>query len=324
MLAMDVTPLDLEDSRGRLRVSVSITTHNRRADLERTLERLAELDPKPLEIIVCADGCTDGTEALISQEYPAVRLLKNTPGRGSVYSRDRILREAQGELVLSLDDDSYPMEKGFLGCVSALFERSPKLAAATFPQRSDEFPASMQQMSFGESLSVGSFTSSGTVLRRSVYLKLPGFPEVFFHAYEEPDYSLQCIAAGYEVILYTALTVRHHYSGVERNEIRTHHRHARNEFLSIVMRCPWWGIPFFAAFRGIRQLQYSVKRGRQWIVREPAWWGGALRRLPTALKYRKAVPMASYLRWCRLMRSPEAWSSTLEAPRPGGELITES
>ena len=43
-----------------LRVAVTITTHNRRSELERTLAHLSRLAPAPDEIFVCADGCQDG------------------------------------------------------------------------------------------------------------------------------------------------------------------------------------------------------------------------------------------------------------------------
>ena len=84
-----------------------------------------------------------------------------------------------------------------------------------------------------------SFANSGAVLRRSTYLQLPGFESRFFHMYEEPDYALQCVAAGYDVLFSPVITIRHHYSGQARDEIRIHHRHARNELWSTLMRCPF-------------------------------------------------------------------------------------
>ena len=44
-----------------LTVGICIATHNRRDDLARTLAALARLTPAPDEILVTADGCTDGT-----------------------------------------------------------------------------------------------------------------------------------------------------------------------------------------------------------------------------------------------------------------------
>ncbi|MCC5805092.1 MAG: glycosyltransferase family 2 protein [Opitutales bacterium] len=286
-------------------VTISITTHNRSEDLVHTLRQLARLVPAPLEIIVCADGCADGTQERVRTEFPQVRLLENNPGRGSVYSRDRIIREARGELVLSLDDDSYPVEDGFLGEVDQIFANDETLALLTFPQRSDEFPESLTQASFGESLVVGSYTSSGTVIRRSVYLSLSGFPEIFFHAYEEPDFTLQCVAADFRAVFYTGLTVRHHYSSAQRDEVRTHHRHARNECWSVLMRCPLWAVPAMVLFRAVRQARYTAGRGWPWLRREPQWWRAAAAGARAAWRLRAPVPWSAYWRWCRLMREPE-------------------
>src|SRR5450756_2292071 len=88
-----------------MKISVMITTHNRLSDLQRTLAVLAQLDPAPLEVLITADGCTDGTEEFVQTEYPEAKLIINSFGRGSVASRDRMMREASGDLVLSLDDD---------------------------------------------------------------------------------------------------------------------------------------------------------------------------------------------------------------------------
>ena len=54
-------------------------------------------------------------------------------------------------------------------------------------------------------------------MRRDVYLKLAGFPKFFRpHGYEEPDYALQCYAAGFAVWFEPNLAVRHHMSSVNR------------------------------------------------------------------------------------------------------------
>ena len=42
-------------------LSVMITTRNRVEDLKRTIRALTQLDPVPQEILITADGCTDGT-----------------------------------------------------------------------------------------------------------------------------------------------------------------------------------------------------------------------------------------------------------------------
>lgn len=285
-------------------VAVSITTHNREVELVRTLEALRALDPLPAERIVCADGCRDGTAARVRGDFPEVRLLENNPGQGSIRSRDRILRTATAPYVLCLDDDSYPIEPHFLGEVVALMEAHPEIALVTFPQRSDEFPESMTQEGFGPARWVGTYPNSGAVYRRETYLGLAGFPGFFFHAYEEPDYALQCWAAGQRVLFYPHLTIRHHFTSLERNEVRTHHRHASNECLSIVLRAPLWVVPGLAAWRALRQAQYARSRGGDWLRQEPGWWRRAARGLPEAWRARKALPWGAYRHWLGLLGHP--------------------
>ena len=179
-----------------------ITTKNRVHDLRRTCRVLHHLIPAPLEILITADGCADDTVAFIQSEMPAARLFIHQPGRGSIASRDRMLREARGDLALSLDDDSYPQEVDCLASIISIFAQRPEIAVLHFPQCTDEYPETLPRFDFGPARLTRSFSSAGAVLRRAVYLQLPGFECSFFHAYEEPDYALQCVAAGYE-ILYT-------------------------------------------------------------------------------------------------------------------------
>lgn len=281
-------------------VSVMITTKNRIGELRRTWRTLQQLDPPPLEILITTDGCTEEVVKTVSEEFSKARVLVNEIGLGSVASRDRMMRAARGDLVLAVDDDSYPEQLDCIARIVPKFEQHPNLAVLHFPQRTDEYPATLSQTSFGPERLMRTFPNSGAVLRRSTYLQLPGFESHFFHAYEEPDYALQCVAAGYDVLFSPVITIRHHYSGRERNEIRTHHRHARNEFWSTLIRCPFPFVLGIAAWRVFSQLRYACKRGWSWIIREPIWWWQAVRGIAYGLRKRKPVSWAAYKRWLRL------------------------
>lgn len=283
-----------------LTLSIMITTKGRIADLRRTWHSLRQLNPQPLEVLVTMDGCTAEAVETISAELPEARLFVNEVARGSVASRDRMMREARGDLVLALDDDSYPEQLDCIARVVPFFQQRAKLAVLHFPQRTDEYPETLAQTNFGSEHLSRAFANSGAVLRRSTYLQLPGFEPRFFHMYEEPDYGLQCIAAGYDVMFSPVITIRHHYSGQARNEIRIHHRHARNEFWSTLIRCP---LPFavgMIAWRVFSQFRYACKRGWSWVVREPLWWCEALAGISYCVWKRRPVPWAGYKRWLSL------------------------
>jgi GT2 family glycosyltransferase len=277
-----------------------ITTRNRAADLRQTCDVVMRLRPAPIEVLVTTDGCTDETVAMVKAEMPNAKMIVNATGKGSVVSRDRMMREARGDLVFALDDDSYPEQLDCLARIVPSFEQRPELAVLHFPQRTDEYPETLAQTNFGLEHSTRSFANSGAVLRRSTYLQLPGFEPRFFHMYEEPDYALQCVAAGYDVLFSPILTIRHHYSGQARDEIRVHHRHARNELWSTLMRCPFPFAIGMVAWRVFSQFRYACKRGWSWVIREPAWWCQALAGVPYCLRKRRPVSWAGYKRWLSL------------------------
>jgi GT2 family glycosyltransferase len=286
-------------------IFVMITTKNRVEDLKRTIRVLQQLSPPPLEILITADCCTDETVQVVKAEMEKaesrnIQLIINETSKGSVASRDRMMREARGDLVLALDDDSYPEQLDCIARFVPLFEQNLKLAVLHFPQRTDEYPETLTKSDFGPARPTRLFANSGAVLRRSIYLQLAGFEPRFFHMGEEPDYALQCVAAGYDVLLSPVVTIRHHYSATTRSELSNHHRHSRNEFWSTLMRCPFPQVLLLATYRVFSQLRYACKRGLFWVIREPVWWWQAMTGIPYCLKGRKPVPWSRYKAWLRL------------------------
>jgi GT2 family glycosyltransferase len=281
-------------------LSVMITTKGRIQELRRTYRILQQLNPPPLEVLITMDGCAEEMVAAVKAELPKARLFVNQIGLGSVASRDRMMRSSRGDLVLALDDDSYPEQTDCIKRIVPLFEQRPKLAVLHFPQRTDEYPETLVRANYASEHLTRSFANSGAVLRRSTYLRLPGFQSRFYHMYEEPDYALQCVAAGYDVLFSPMITIRHHYSGQARDEIRIHHRHARNEFWSTVMRCPFPLAVGIAGWRVFSQFRYACKRGWSWVIREPSWWREALGGIPYCLGKRRPVSWAAYKRWLAL------------------------
>ncbi len=85
-------------------VSVIIPTYNRKETLLRALRSVLHQTRPPEEIIVVDDGSTDGTGAVVQQEFPSVRYLRQE-NRGISAARNRGIREASGEWVAFLDSD---------------------------------------------------------------------------------------------------------------------------------------------------------------------------------------------------------------------------
>ncbi len=141
-------------------------------------------------------------------------------------------------------------------------------------------------------------------MRRQVYLSMPGFPAMFQHMYEEPDYGLQCYAAGHAVWFEPSLQIVHAQSAVNREIIRRHHLNARNEVWSVWLRCPWPWLPMVTAYRLGRQFAHGLSMGYEWVVREPLWWWGAFKGIGVCCEQRRSIPWRTYYRWMQLARHP--------------------
>lgn len=303
---------------GNSRISVIIPTHNRCADLKETCARLVSMCPPPDEILVCVDGCTDGTLEMLRESFPSVRVLRNDRRRGSVESRNALARAATGDILVSLDDDSHPVAVDFFERIGGVFARHPEAAVVSLPElRNDGSYATPSKTSASHGHAVSAYANCASAMRRAVYLTLPGFPPFFTHMYEEPDYALQCQAAGWTVWFEPSLTIRHRMSADGRSEIARHQQHARNEVWSVWMRCPLpWLLPV-TAFRAVRQFQHAWSIDWRWAAKEPQWWWQALRGLSECVQRRQPIEWRVYLRWMRLAR---------RVPTPGAsaDLVAES
>jgi GT2 family glycosyltransferase len=296
-------------------VSAIITTRNRRDELQRTLEKLRELEPPPDEILVCADGCTDDSVEMMRKQFLDCILLENGSSRGSVFSRDRLVRATSSEVVASFDDDSYPLEKDFCRRVGEAFRENPTVAVLSFPEiRDDGAFANPTKSPSSPPHLVAAYANCAAAMRRECYLKSHGFPAFFGHMYEEPDFALQCYSLGWDVLFEPRVSVRHHVSKSQREPMKRHHLNARNELWSVFLRCPFPQIIAVALFRVARQFQYAWREGFSWAIREPVWWWSALLGLRRCLRFRKPVPWRIYYQWMKLARRP---ISGTDIARPG-------
>jgi glycosyltransferase involved in cell wall biosynthesis len=294
-----------------LTVAVMITTRNRCDELRATLQRVLACQPAPDEILICADGCTDGTSEMVKQEFPICMLLENDVARGSVFSRDRLVRAAEADVVVSFDDDSYPLDRNFFSCVKDLFRSHAEVAVFSFPEiRDDGASVNPTKTPSTPPHLVSAYANCAAAMRRDVYLQTAGFPTFFGHMYEEPDFALQCYASGKVVRFEPTLSIRHHVSERQREPIKRHHLNARNELWSVWLRCPWPWLPLVSLFRVWRQFRYACSEGWRWALKEPVWWFSAFRGLPKCVRQRTPIVWKAYYEWMRLARNPITLSNS--------------
>jgi GT2 family glycosyltransferase len=270
------------------RVAIVIITHNRRADLLRTLERLTQLPEQP-RIVLVDNGSTDGTANAVAHAFPQVEVL-DAGGNLGAAGRTLGVRHVDEPYVAFCDDDLW-WEPGGLRRAADLMDASPRLATITArvlvgpENREDptctimaESPLPREPGMPGPPL-LG-FLAGASVVRRAAFLGAGGFDPEFNVGGEEQLLAADLAAAGWWMCYVPELTV-HHYPSPVRNHARRRAIQVRNALWFAWLRRPLAG----AAKRTL-----DVVRAR-W--RDRATWLGlleALRGLPWVLPRRRVGP----------------------------------
>jgi len=85
-------------------VSVVVPTFDGEAFVGEALESILAQQHEPLEVIVCDDGSTDGTLAILASFGRRIHVLRQT-NAGVSAARNRAAEQARGELIAFLDQD---------------------------------------------------------------------------------------------------------------------------------------------------------------------------------------------------------------------------
>ena len=248
-------------------VSVVIPTWNGEKLLRKNLPLVLAALPIGTEVIVVDDGSTDGSQKYLKAQVNQARKLKltfrvlfNHHNRGFIYSCDRGVREATGDLVILLNNDVVP-QKGFLSPVLRHFSDS-KVFAVTLNEKTWGWARLFWQGGFiqlgdgGQSneAHVSAWASGGSaVFRKTIWQKLGGFDPVYEPFYwEDVDLGYRAWKSGYKIYWEPKAVVDHRH---ESTTSKFSHRYVqsiqeRNRLLFIwrnindkaLRRQHWWGI----------------------------------------------------------------------------------
>ncbi|MGV9630087.1 glycosyltransferase family 2 protein [Streptomyces sp. NPDC003487] len=213
------------------RTTVVVITHNRRAELLRTLDRLAELPERP-PVIVVDNGSSDGTAGAVAERHPRVRLLR--PGRNlGAVGRNLAVREVRTPYVAFCDDDSW-WSPGALSGAADLLDRHHALATVTarilvepgagedpITEELRNSPVRGPRWLPGPAL--GSFLAAATVLRTDAFRAAGGFHPRLWLGGEEELLAADLAANGWWLTYADHLTIHHQPSRARDSTLRRAH-----------------------------------------------------------------------------------------------------
>lgn len=199
-----------------LKISVVIPVHNGGDSFVRCLESFRDSTRQPDEIIVVADGDTDGSRE-VAESFGAKVFRYPSPG-GPARARNRGANAAQGDIVLFIDAD-VTIHSDTLASVEDAFQQAPELAALIGSY--DDAPGDEGFLSQYKNLfhhythqvsSDVAFTFWGAcgAIRRSVFQAVGGFDESYRKpCVEDIELGYRLRQADYAIRLCKDIQVKH-------------------------------------------------------------------------------------------------------------------
>lgn len=217
-------------------VSIVIVNLNGARHLPDCIRSIRRLDypADKIEIVVVDNGSSDGSAALLEQDFPQVRLLRNERNEGFAKPSNDGARAASGEYVAFLNNDMRVERGWLLALVQSLRSGAADCAgslilnwdgsAIDFMGGGVGFYGYGFQTHFGEPLRRMEsslredrellFACGGAMLiGRELFLACGGFDESYFAYYEDADLGWRLHVMGYKVVLSVRSRVCHRHNG---------------------------------------------------------------------------------------------------------------
>ena len=197
-------------------VSVIVPVHNGGAYFRTCLSKLAQAVPKPIEIIVVADGDSDGSWRL-AKEFGA-KLIRIPESGGPARARNLGAQAAKGDILFFVDADVAVCPEA-VGYAISVFKNNPYLAAAIGSY--DDAPGDPGFLSQYRNLmhhyvhqtgneEASTFWGACGLIRREIFLQMGGFNESYRRpSIEDIELGYRLKQAGYKIRLCKTLQVKH-------------------------------------------------------------------------------------------------------------------
>lgn len=197
-------------------ISVIVPVYNGGSKFHACLESIAQAWPQPHELIVVADGDTDGSRDL-ARTYGAHVIIRPIPG-GPAVARNMGAQAATGDILFFLDADC-TIAPDAIAQVAAAFRTAPQTAALIGSY--DDMPAEPDFLSQYKNLlhhythqtgreEAFTFWGACGAIRRDIFLDIGGFDE----RYEKPsiediELGYRLARRGYRIRLHKTLQIKH-------------------------------------------------------------------------------------------------------------------
>ncbi len=225
-------------------VSIVIISYNVKEFLQQCILSLKKsCTGVPHEIIVVDNNSVDGSDKIIKDEFPDVRLIKNKDNKGFASACNQGLKIATGEYLLLLNPDTMIQEDTIPKMVK-FFRQNPEAGAAgckilnadgtlqlacrrSFPTPSVAIPKTLGLSTLfpksklfskynltyedpDKQIEVDALSGAFLMFRREVYNQIGGLDEDYFMYGEDLDYCYRIKSNGWKIFYYPKTKIIHY------------------------------------------------------------------------------------------------------------------
>ena len=226
------------------RISIVILTFNRPELLKCLLTSLSMFSYKDIEIIVVDNGSPPYFEMQASGQTPKVRYIRNEENRG-IEGRNIGLRNANGQYVVTLDDDVRGIDDNSLRVMLRIFDDDPSVGAICFKVIDGEKGGPTNwchhykvEEYANRYFATNEISEGAVVFRKSAIEKAGCYPGYFFISHEGADLACRLINMGYNIVYCPEIVVRHYHAGRGRAGWRRYYYDTRNQIWFAIRNYP--------------------------------------------------------------------------------------
>jgi hypothetical protein len=233
-------------------VSIVILNYRRRDALEKSLSSALAQDYPRVEIILVDNGSNDGIEDFVRGQGPNIRLIALPRNLGACAGRNAGIKEARGEVLITLDNDIYLGSASELCKVVETFQKHPDVHVLAFQLRDALtgglrlrewcHPRSWKDYAEKE-FETNFFVEGACAYRREVFRDAGMYYEPLFIGVEGHDLALRILDRGFRILYCPQIAAYHLMSPATRTPDRPYYFYTRNYI--------WIALKDFRFFAGL-------------------------------------------------------------------------
>ncbi|MEH2242831.1 glycosyltransferase family 2 protein [Nostoc sp.] len=240
------------------KATIVFTTHNRREFLHQAIHA-AQNQSVPVKILIMDDASSDGTQEMMSKEFPEIEYHRSSENRGPCYHRNRGVELANTEVVFPLDDDSILQSPYTVEQTLAEFDHS-RIGAVAIPFCNilQTEKVNTQAPDKSQVYLTHAFVAAAHAVLKSAFLKAGGYQEFFFYMGEEGDLCIRLMQNNFFVRLGTSDPI-HHFQHPNRVSVKADVFGRQNDILFLYCNASSQYLLPYLLGTSVKGILYGIK-----------------------------------------------------------------